>query len=84
LVQGGTERVLSVLKTLAELGVPVAAVWLQDWCGQRKTSFGEQPQQLQGGESDELAAVLSSSKRVWMSKAILTMSTMLNRLTFDT
>lgn len=49
-VQGGTEKVRRVWKKLrAEAGghargagVPVAALWLQDWVGQRETSFGQQ------------------------------------------
>lgn len=41
-LQGGTARVRSALAHLREAGVPVAAVWLQDWVGQRTTSFGKQ------------------------------------------
>lgn len=41
-VQGGTARVRDVRERLASAGVPVAAYWLQDWVGQRTTSFGKQ------------------------------------------
>ena len=43
-LQGGTERVRELTeKTLAH-GIPVAAVWCQDWCGKRVTSFGKRLQ----------------------------------------
>ncbi|MBA3616535.1 MAG: alpha-glucosidase, partial [Rubrobacteraceae bacterium] len=41
-LQGGTDRVLQISDELESLGTPVAALWLQDWVGQRKTSFGTQ------------------------------------------
>ncbi len=41
-LQGGTDRVLRISDELESLGTPVAALWLQDWVGQRKTSFGTQ------------------------------------------
>jgi alpha-glucosidase (family GH31 glycosyl hydrolase) len=41
-VQGGTDKVLDVYDELEALGTPVAALWLQDWVGQRETSFGTQ------------------------------------------
>jgi alpha-glucosidase len=41
-VQGGTDKVLDVYDELEALGTPVAALWLQDWVGQRRTSFGTQ------------------------------------------
>jgi alpha-glucosidase (family GH31 glycosyl hydrolase) len=41
-LQGGTEKVSRILARLETLDAPVAAVWLQDWVGQRKTSFGTQ------------------------------------------
>lgn len=41
-MQGGTERVRQVREQLAAHDVPVAAFWLQDWVGQRTTSFGKQ------------------------------------------
>jgi alpha-glucosidase (family GH31 glycosyl hydrolase) len=41
-VQGGTQKVLDVSEKLQALDTPVAAFWLQDWVGQRRTSFGTQ------------------------------------------
>lgn len=41
-LQGGTARVRSAVAKLEELGAPLAAVWLQDWEGQRETRFGQQ------------------------------------------
>ncbi len=41
-MQGGTAKVREVLGRLNEKDVPVAAFWLQDWVGQRTTSFGKQ------------------------------------------
>src|SRR5215218_27574 len=41
-VQGGTQRVLEISEKLEAFDAPVAAFWLQDWVGQRKTSFGTQ------------------------------------------
>jgi alpha-glucosidase len=41
-LQGGTNRVLEISERLEALDAPVAAFWLQDWVGQRKTSFGTQ------------------------------------------
>jgi alpha-glucosidase (family GH31 glycosyl hydrolase) len=41
-LQGGTDKVLQILDKLDSLNAPVAAFWLQDWVGQRKTSFGTQ------------------------------------------
>jgi alpha-glucosidase (family GH31 glycosyl hydrolase) len=41
-MQGGTDKVLEVYDELKGLGTPVAAFWLQDWVGQRETSFGTQ------------------------------------------
>lgn len=41
-IQGGTEKVRSLNRRLKELDTPVAAFWLQDWVGQRQTSFGSQ------------------------------------------
>jgi sulfoquinovosidase len=40
-LQGGTERVRELVDRVQRAGVPVAAVWLQDWVGQRRTSFGD-------------------------------------------
>lgn len=41
-IQGGTDTVRKRVIQLHALGAPVAAVWLQDWVGQRQTSFGTQ------------------------------------------
>lgn len=41
-VQGGTDRVLEVSRELEALDTPVAAYWIQDWVGRRRTSFGSQ------------------------------------------
>jgi alpha-glucosidase len=41
-MQGGTEKVRQVYEQLKQRGTPVAAFWLQDWVGQRVTSFGKQ------------------------------------------
>ncbi len=41
-LQGGTDKVLDVYDELEALDTPVAALWLQDWVGQRQTSFGTQ------------------------------------------
>ncbi|NDJ84838.1 MAG: alpha-glucosidase [Chloroflexi bacterium] len=41
-MQGGTERVREVYQQLRDYDVPVAAFWLQDWVGNRITSFGSQ------------------------------------------
>jgi alpha-glucosidase (family GH31 glycosyl hydrolase) len=41
-LQGGTDKVLDAYDELKALGTPVAALWLQDWVGQRETSFGTQ------------------------------------------
>jgi alpha-glucosidase len=41
-LQGGTDKVLDVYHELKALDTPVAALWLQDWVGQRQTSFGTQ------------------------------------------
>ena len=41
-MQGGTDRVRGVYKDLEALDTPVSAFWLQDWVGQRETSFGTQ------------------------------------------
>jgi alpha-glucosidase len=41
-VQGGTDKVLEISDKLEVLDAPVAAFWLQDWMGQRKTTFGTQ------------------------------------------
>ncbi|QIN82013.1 alpha-glucosidase [Rubrobacter tropicus] len=41
-MQGGSRRVREVRDRLEALDTPVAAFWLQDWVGQRRTSFGTQ------------------------------------------
>ncbi|HEX2741173.1 MAG TPA: alpha-glucosidase, partial [Rubrobacter sp.] len=41
-LQGGADRVLQMSDRLDSLDAPVAALWLQDWVGQRQTSFGTQ------------------------------------------
>lgn len=40
-VQGGTDAVRTALDGLEEAGAAVTGVWIQDWCGQRRTDFGE-------------------------------------------
>ncbi len=41
-MQGGTEKVRTMMARLSEAGAPIAAYWLQDWVGARKTSVGSQ------------------------------------------
>ena len=41
-MQGGTQAVRDKFTTLEKAGTPVAGFWLQDWVGQRLTSFGKQ------------------------------------------
>jgi alpha-glucosidase len=41
-LQGGTERVREIHARLEASYAPVSAYWLQDWVGQRRTSFGSQ------------------------------------------
>ena len=41
-MQGGDARVREVYAQLKQMGTPVSAFWLQDWVGQRTTSFGKQ------------------------------------------
>jgi alpha-glucosidase len=41
-LQGGTDRVRRISDELESLGTPIAALWLQDWVGQRTTDFGTQ------------------------------------------
>ena len=40
-IQGGTEEVRSTVDSLQDAGTEITGVWLQDWTGQRTTSFGE-------------------------------------------
>ena len=39
-VQGGTSAVRAVVSALSAAGVPLVAVWLQDWVGTRDTRWG--------------------------------------------
>ena len=39
-LQGGTDLVRQKLATLDRAGVPLAGVWIQDWCGRRVTADG--------------------------------------------
>jgi alpha-glucosidase len=41
-MQGGTEKVKAVYQQMKDAGGPVAGLWLEEWVGQRKTSFGKQ------------------------------------------
>ena len=41
-MQGGTKKVTAAYEQMKAAGGPVAGLWLQDWVGQRKTSFGKQ------------------------------------------
>ncbi len=41
-IQGGTQTVRTKIARAEAAGVPIAGVWLQDWVGQRVTSFGKQ------------------------------------------
>jgi len=41
-MQGGTEAAKQMWQTLKEANAPIAAFWLQDWVGARKTSVGSQ------------------------------------------
>lgn len=41
-MQGGTDKVRTVWGQLQEHNTPLAAFWLQDWVGQRTTTFGKQ------------------------------------------
>ena len=41
-MQGGTQKVRDILAQLQAQNTPIAAFWLQDWVGQRTTTFGKQ------------------------------------------
>ncbi|MBM9578875.1 alpha-glucosidase [Leptospira sp. 201903070] len=41
-VQGGKEVVLKHIEDAKKAGNPITALWIQDWVGRRKTSFGSQ------------------------------------------
>ncbi len=43
-VQGGNERSFGLLDKSIEYGIKVSALWCQDWCGKRVTSFGKRLQ----------------------------------------
>lgn len=40
-IQGGTAKVRRTVASLRSAGARISGVWLQDWTGQRSTSFGE-------------------------------------------
>lgn len=40
-MQGGTELCLKKLERMQQAGVPVTAIWMQDWQGEKYTSFGK-------------------------------------------
>jgi alpha-glucosidase len=40
-IGGGSEAVRERLAAYVDAGVPVSAVWIEDWCGLRETSFGD-------------------------------------------
>lgn len=40
-IQGGTQKVRGTVDSLRAEGAEIAGVWLQDWTGQRTTSFGD-------------------------------------------
>ena len=61
-VQGGSVEITKKLQAALDAGVKVGAVWAQDWCGCRDTSFGRQlvwnweyDQTLYPGLPDEIA-----------------------------
>jgi sulfoquinovosidase len=41
-VQGGLGKLQRVTKYAKQMEVPLSAVWIQDWVGRRKTTFGSQ------------------------------------------
>lgn len=41
-LQGGREKVLGYLDSLEAVGTPIAAIWIQDWVGRRRTFVGDQ------------------------------------------
>jgi alpha-glucosidase len=41
-VQGGRQRVSDIAQKAQQAGVPLSALWIQDWVGRRKTTFGSQ------------------------------------------
>ncbi len=40
-LQGGTEKVRTVVRDMQAAGTKISGVWLQDWTGKRTTSFGD-------------------------------------------
>ncbi len=40
-IQGGSDRVRRIVDRLIRADARIAAVWIQDWCGQVRTSFGQ-------------------------------------------
>ena len=40
-LQGGTDKVRSVVSEMQQAGTKISGVWLQDWTGKRVTSFGD-------------------------------------------
>lgn len=43
-LQGGSQRVRVIWRKMRARGTPIAALWIQDWVGQRQTNFGQQLQ----------------------------------------
>lgn len=41
-IQGGWDKVLLATQAALQAGNPVSALWIQDWCGRRKTRLGSQ------------------------------------------
>ncbi|MCB1193023.1 MAG: alpha-glucosidase [Leptospiraceae bacterium] len=41
-LQGGSEKTKNTVKEAMDAGNPVTVLWIQDWVGKRKTSFGSQ------------------------------------------
>jgi len=41
-IQGGAAKVEAILDSCLRIGNPVTAIWIQDWCGRRKTRLGSQ------------------------------------------
>jgi len=39
-LQGGTDRMNQLLNKVEDNGVKVSAVWIQDWAGKIRTTFG--------------------------------------------
>ena len=40
-LQGGTDKVRTVVREMQAAGTEISGVWLQDWTGKRTTSFGD-------------------------------------------